>query len=251
MTHRRPLAAANWKMNKTLAECASFFETLNAKLPKSTACDVVVCPPFTLLERSVSLARNQVALGAQDLFWEAQGAYTGEISGMMLRDIGCKYVIIGHSERRQHFGETNQSVNKKVSAALKQSLVPILCVGETLQEMESGRTKQVVQTQLEEGLKGISLQGDFVLAYEPVWAIGTGKSDTPEQSNQTIGFVRTVLAKAAGQEFAARTRILYGGSVKPDNIKAFMAQPEIDGGLVGGASLDPHSFLSIVEAIGA
>lgn len=245
---RVPLFMANWKMHKTAREARVFVQDLAKLLPPSPDREVVICPPFTALESAVSASNGRFPVCAQDLFWEAQGAFTGEISPAMLRDLGCAYVLVAHSERRQHFGETDQTARNKVAAALDHGLKPVLCVGETLREMESEKTEEVVSRQVREGLGRIRLE-DFsrlALAYEPVWAIGTGKADSPDQSNKTIGVIRGILADLAGHLEAQKIRILYGGSVKPDNIAPFMAQPEIDGALVGGASLSTESFSKIV-----
>lgn len=251
---RKPLFIANWKMHKTVGEAELFFQAFNSKFPRDLDADVVIAPPFTLLQLAVQASREQYAIGAQDVFWKPEGAFTGEISARMLKDLHCAYVIIGHSERRQHFGETNEWVNRKVLASLKSGLIPVMCVGETLEQMQGGKTGEVVDKQIKEGLKGVTLtQGgtELVLAYEPVWAIGTGKADTPEQSNRTIALMREVLNRLIGEAASQRIRILYGGSVKPGNIRAFMDQPEIDGALVGGASLDPEDFVAIIESTSA
>lgn len=231
-------------MHKTAKEAEQFFKEF---VPDSTA-EVVVCPPFTLLQVVASLAKQKAGVGAQDVFWELEGAYTGEISPRMLLDLNCSYVLVGHSERRRYFHETDDMVNRKMLAALSAGLTPVMCVGETLEEMQEGRTQSVIEKQVKQGLAGakITKGSRLVLAYEPVWAIGTGKADTPEQSNQTIGFVREILRDLFG-DLSDETRILYGGSIKPENIRKFMEQPEIDGGLVGGASLDPKAFTRIVH----
>lgn len=246
---RVPLLAANWKMHKTIRETRLFIGDFSRLLPDKIDREVVIFPPFTALQAAASAAGDRFAVGGQDLFWEPKGAYTGEISAEMLREAGCSYALIGHSERRRYFGETNESANKKVLAALEQGLKPMLCVGETLEEMEAERTRDVIGRQVREGTRNLRA-ADFdklVMAYEPVWAIGTGKADTPDQSNKTIRFIRETLAEAIGHHDAERIRILYGGSVKPENIDGFMAQAEIDGALVGGASLEPESFLRIVQ----
>jgi triosephosphate isomerase len=247
--NRLPLFAANWKMHKTLREAKIFFEDLLGMLPLKLDCEVAIFPPFPLLHQAFQWASGRLALGAQDVFWEAEGAYTGEVSPVMLKDAGCSYVLVAHSERRRYFGESDTTANKKILSALEHGLKPILCVGETLEEMESRKTKDVVKRQVFEGLQNFRLSdaSNLVLAYEPVWAIGTGKADTPEQSNQTIGFIRSLLSEMFGYHEAQKIRILYGGSVKPENIAPFMAQPEIDGALVGGASLSAESFSRIVQ----
>lgn len=245
-----PLLVANWKMYKTGEEAREFFREFQENFPQNLSCEVAVCPPFTLLELSIALAKGKFSIGAQDVFFENEGAYTGEISPRMLKSLGCRYVIVGHSERRGYFGETDETVNKKVRACLKERLIPIVCVGESLSDMEQGKTGQVVTRQILQGFQNISVDNPakIVVAYEPIWAIGTGKADTPEQSNKTIGQIRESLVKQFGDSVAKEIRILYGGSVRPENIQAFMAQPEINGGLVGGASLTPPSFLKIIAS---
>ncbi len=247
---RRPLLAGNWKMYKTAAETAAFFETFRPLVEHSDHCDIVICPPFPNLAAAVQAGRgSRIEIGAQDLFWESEGAYTGEVSGPMLAAVGCRWVIIGHSERRQYFGETDDGVLKKTMAALEADLKPIVCVGERLEEREAGRTMEVLLNQYRSGLG--RLRADqlrrVTIAYEPVWAIGTGRTATPEVAAEAHRFLRQQIATQHGGEVAAGLRILYGGSVKPDNIRGLMAQPEIDGALVGGASLDPVSFASIVN----
>jgi triosephosphate isomerase len=241
-------------MNQTHTDAISLVRTLSYELrePDYDRVEVVVCPPFTAL-RSVQLVIEDeyipIALGAQNLHWEDEGAYTGEISGVFLKALHCTYVIIGHSERRKYFGETDETVNKRIQAALRNGLVPIFCVGETLEEREAGQTENVIGTQLRDGLAGFDAQtiGSFVVAYEPVWAIGTGRAASPEDANATIHYVRATLASIASSGVADGIRIQYGGSVSAGNIAQLMAQPEIDGALVGGASLDPKSFAMIVK----
>jgi triosephosphate isomerase len=245
---RTPVFAANWKMNKTLKEASLFFETFLNLLPTKLDAEIIVCPSFTLFHSISSCSSQKIKLGAQNIFWEKEGAYTGEISPVMLKDSGCQYVIIGHSERRKYFAETNAIVNKKILAAFEYGLKPILCIGETLEEMEKGITRQILAEQIKEGLFRTA-QSDFeklIMAYEPVWAIGTGKADSPQQSNETIRFIRETLSELCGIHTASKIRILYGGSVKPNNIKGFMEQSEIDGALVGGASLNPEDFAKLV-----
>lgn len=245
---RFPLLIANWKMHKTCAETKSFVDELLQHNPRIVDREVVVCPPFTALAEASKGLKPPIQLGAQNVFWENQGAFTGEISPAMLKEIGCTYVLIAHSERRQYFGETNQTANRKVLATLAHGLRPILCIGETLKEKEKGQTNAVLLTQIHEGLKNVTAKnsGPLVIAYEPVWAIGTGKSDSPAQSNATILFIRNAIQEIIGKHRAEQIRILYGGSVNPENIGRFMAQPEIDGALVGGASLNPESFARII-----
>jgi len=247
---RVPLIAGNWKMYKTVAEAVDFARRLKAMLGNSAGVEVAVCPPFTALYAvGRELAETPVALGAQDMYWEKEGAFTGEVSPVMLKETGCRYVILGHSERRQYFGETDQTVKNKLKAALAQDLSPIVCVGERLAEREAGKTFEVVGGQLKGSLDGIDA-GDLtrtVIAYEPVWAIGTGRTARPEDAQEVIAFIRRVLAGLAGEPAAEKVRILYGGSVKPDNIAALIREPDIDGALVGGASLDPGSFVALVQ----
>ncbi len=247
---RRPLLAGNWKMYKTAAETAAFFEKFRPLVENSRHCDIVICPPFPNLAAAAEAARgSRIEIGGQDLFWEREGAYTGEVSGPMLAAVGCRWVIIGHSERRQYFGETDEGVLKKTLAALEAGLKPIVCLGERLEEREAGRTEEVLLAQYRGGLGGLRVDQlrRVTIAYEPVWAIGTGRTATPEMAGEAHRFLRQQVAAQHGAEVAGDLRILYGGSVKPDNIRGLMAQPEIDGALVGGASLDPVSFASIVN----
>ncbi|HRE84521.1 MAG TPA: triose-phosphate isomerase [Opitutaceae bacterium] len=254
MSSRKKLIAGNWKMNKTSADAVSLVQEIVSAIGKQTDVDVVVCPPFTSLE-SVGKALDgaNVKLGAQNVHPEPSGAYTGEISVGMLRAFFASYVIIGHSERRTYFAETDAFINQKVLASLKGQLKPILCVGETLGERESGATLRVVQTQLESGLEGVSkdLMTSVVIAYEPVWAIGTGKVATTEQAQEVHAFIRALLAKNFGEATAQKVRILYGGSMKPANAPELLSQKDIDGGLIGGASLESRSFLDLVKAAAA
>ncbi|NLW07423.1 MAG: triose-phosphate isomerase [Clostridia bacterium] len=245
---RRPIIAGNWKMHNTAAEARELV-TLLKPLVGTTEVEVVVCPPFTAIAATVNAAGgSNIAVGAQNLFWEDKGAYTGEISGSMLKELGCSYVIIGHSERRQYFGETDASVNKKLQAAYRHELCPIVCVGETLAEREAGKTLAVVSRQVKESLQGLTPEQveTLVVAYEPVWANGTGRTATAADAQEVIAFIRRTLGEMYG-EAAQATRIQYGGSVKPENIAELMAQPDIDGALVGGASLDAVSFAAIVN----
>jgi triosephosphate isomerase len=244
---RVPLIAGNWKMNTTVAEALELVKAMKDELEKATSLETVVCPPFVSLAAVKGLLEgSSIKLGAQNLFFEEKGAYTGEISPMMVAEL-CEYVIIGHSERRQHFHETGDVVNRKIMAALKAGLKPILCVGERLEENETGRTEEIVAEQLNSSLAGVEDLDGLVIAYEPVWAIGTGKAATGEQANGTIGFIRRNIDKAYGEKVAREMRILYGGSVSSANAAEFMRQPEIDGALVGGASLKAKEFLSIVN----
>lgn len=237
-------------MNTTRAETLALIQALIQKTTAIQNTTIMVAPPFTnLLTASDLLQNSKIKLGAQNLYWEEKGAYTGEISGLMLQDLKCTYVIIGHSERRQYFGETDDTVNVKLKSALDAELTPIVCVGEVLEEREANLTEDVLRRQCLRAFHAISGKkaGKLVVAYEPVWAIGTGKTATPEMAADAHVIIRGEASKAFGQEFADQLRILYGGSVKPENAKALMAQEEIDGALVGGASLDPKSFTAIVK----
>jgi triosephosphate isomerase len=245
---RRPFIAGNWKMYKTTSEAVALVQALKDGLRSEH--EVLVAPPFTALAAVAPLLRGTpIALGAQDMHWEAEGAFTGAVSGPMLKDAGCSHVLVGHSERRQLFGETDETVARKTAAALAHGLTPIACVGETLAERESARTMEVVERQVERALRALTPDqaAGIVVAYEPVWAIGTGRVATPEQAQEVHAFIRRLVARSHGDPVAARLRILYGGSVKPDNAAALMAQPDLDGALVGGASLDAASFLKIVN----
>ncbi len=247
---RKPIAAGNWKMFKTAKEASKMISELKELVKGVSDREVVICPTYTALESAVSAAKgSNVKIGAQNVYWEEKGAFTGEIAPGMIKDLGCEYVIIGHSERRQYFGETDGTVNKRIFAALKAGLKPIICVGETLEERESEKTFSVIETQIKGGLKGLSAEQmkDCVIAYEPVWAIGTGKIASKEQAQEVHAFIRKLLSDLLGKDTADATRILYGGSVKPDNMKDLMSQPDIDGGLVGGASLEAESFAKIVK----
>ena len=247
---RKPVIAGNWKMYKTVPETEAFFAALEPQVAHVQHCDMVIAPPFTALRRAAELGeRIGVAISAQDVYWEKEGAWTGAVSAAMIRDAGCRYTLIGHSERRQFFGETDQGVNKKIRAALGAGLQAIVCIGETLAEREAGQTEAVLERQLVQGLAGLT-EADFspiIIAYEPVWAIGTGRTATPEIAQQAHGFIRLRLTQNVSPAVAGRTRILYGGSVKPDNMGGLMAQPDIDGALVGGASLVANSFAAIVH----
>ncbi len=251
---RKPLMAANWKMYKTLGETREFFEAFLPKIKDIEDRDIVIAPPFTALALSCELVRglDNIRIAAQNMFHEDEGAYTGEISPLMLKDIGVELVILGHSERRHIFGEGDELIGKKVQAALKHGLMPILCVGERLEEREQGLTQRVVETQLQGGLKQVS-NGEvenLVIAYEPVWAIGTGKTATPELAQEVHQFIREWICKKFTSTIAENLRILYGGSVKPANVAGLMAQPDIDGALVGGASLKAGDFEKIVRIEG-
>ena len=250
MANRRPLIAGNWKMFKTCSEAVEAAGQLVKLVAMTSDIDVMIAPQFAALAPVSDVVRgSRVSLGAQNLFWETEGAYTGEISPVMLVSVGCKYVIIGHSERRQYFDETDETVNKKINAAIKNDLVPVLCVGESEKERESKETFSVLDKQVKKGIEGFSSDDleTLVIAYEPVWAIGTGKTATTDQAQEAHQFLRSVLEKSFGNMLAKSIRILYGGSVKPNNIAELMAMPDIDGALVGGASLDPETFSKIVH----
>ena len=247
---RRPVIAGNWKMYKTQAEARAYCSALAPLVQGCVHCDIIVAPPFTALAASVEAARGTpISIAAQDMHGEPEGAFTGEVSAAMLVDAGCRAVIIAHSERRQFFGETDERANKKIKAALGAGLTPILCVGELLAEREGGKTEEVLERQFSGGVAALT-GAEFsriILAYEPVWAIGTGRTATPEMAAEAHRFLRQLAAANFTPERAAGLRILYGGSVKPDNIKGLMAQVEIDGALVGGASLNAEAFASIVN----
>ena len=244
---RKPIIAGNWKMNKTPTEGVALVKEL-IPLVKDAACDVVVCVPATdLYAVGQALKGTNVKLGAQNVHFAESGAYTGEISCDMLKELGVEYVIIGHSERRQYFGETDQTVNMRTLKALEKGLVPIVCVGESLEERETGKTEEVLLRQITEGLKGVEDLSKLVIAYEPIWAIGTGKTATSQQANETIGFIRKTLAENFCPKCAAKVRIQYGGSMKPSNAAELMSMEEIDGGLIGGASLKAVDFSQVVN----
>jgi len=251
---RKKLIAGNWKMNKTSADAVALAHDIVVSLGTLSTVEVVICPPFTALEGVArAVDGSLVKLGAQNMHFEPSGAFTGEVSAPMLRALFATHVILGHSERRTLFGETDELINKKVLCALRNQLRPILCVGETLAEREAGSTLKVVQAQTERALDGVSkeLAATIVIAYEPVWAIGTGKVATTEQAQEVHGFIRGLLAKLYGDAAAQRIRILYGGSMKPANAPELLAQQDIDGGLIGGASLEARSFMELVKAAAA
>jgi triosephosphate isomerase (TIM) len=249
-TNRRRVIAGNWKMFKNQKETRAFFRALKPLVAEVMDCDMVIAPPFTAIPAAVKAAKGtQIGISAQDMFWEKQGAFTGQVSTGMLVEAGCRYAIIGHSERRQFFGETNETVFKKTKAALAAGLTPIVCIGEMLADREAGNTEKVIQSQFQ-GSVGALTPEEFsriLIAYEPVWAIGTGRTATPEIAAAVHKFVRQCAAEKFTASHASALRILYGGSVKPDNIQGLMAQEELDGALVGGASLDPKSFASLVK----
>jgi triosephosphate isomerase (TIM) len=245
---RTPVMAGNWKMFKTARQAAETIRSLVEAVKGVQGVEVVICPPFTALSAAVDAAKGSlVAIGAQDCYWEKEGAFTGEVAVPMIADLGCGHCIVGHSERRQFFGETDATVDKKVEAVLAHGLTCIACVGETLQEREASQTFAVLERQVRNGLTRHLSSPRLIIAYEPVWAIGTGKTATPAQAQEAHAFIRQVAAQASSAAAAQAVRILYGGSVKPDNVAQLMAQPDVDGGLVGGASLDAVSFAKIVR----
>src|SRR5437764_1841056 len=248
---RKKIVAANWKMNMTQAESERFVQSLLLDLGDITEVEVVIVPPFTAIAKVMEAlgASQSIKVGAQNMHWERSGAFTGEISPAMLRDLFVRYVVLGHSERRMLFAETDEIVNRKVRAAHEATLRPIMCVGESLEQRERGEVEKVLTTQLRGSLAGLGAKElqETVIAYEPVWAIGTGKTATAEQAQEAHAFVRRVLGEISDEATADRIRIQYGGSVKPDNARTLMSQPDIDGALVGGASLDPRSFAQIVQ----
>ncbi len=247
---RKKLIAANWKMYKNPDQTRDFFRDFLPLISGHDRDEITVCPPFINLPAAIEAAKgSNVAVGGQDVYWEKEGAFTGEISTSMLLSLGCTHVIIGHSERRQYFGETDDTVNLKLKAALEAGLVPIVCVGEVLEEREAGITEDVLRRQCTRAFHKLSGKkaAKLVVAYEPVWAIGTGKTATPQLASEAHALIRGEVAKSLGDELAGKLRILYGGSVKPENAKALMSEEEIDGALVGGASLDPKSFAAIVK----
>jgi triosephosphate isomerase len=252
-SNRRRLIAGNWKLYKTVKESVELVKQLKGGLPLSLSCEVAVAPVFTALTAvRAELSTSAIKLTAQDAYWENQGAFTGEVSAFLLRDAGCDYVIVGHSERRQFFGETDEGVNKKTKAVLANDMAPIVCVGETREQREAGKTLHVVLSQIDGALQGFQSAelGRLVIAYEPVWAIGTGLTASPQDAQQAHRAIRGRVAERFGNALADNLRILYGGSVKPDNAANLMAQPDVDGALVGGASLAADSFLGIVKAAG-
>jgi len=250
---RKKIVAANWKMNMTQAESARFVESMLLDLGEIIDVEVVIVPPFTAIAKvmeALGKAQNNIKVGAQNMYWEKSGAFTGEISAALLRDLFVHYVVLGHSERRTLFGETDEIVNRKVRAAVDATLRPIVCIGETLDQRDKGNVEKILSIQLRGSLKDLSekeLQ-ETVIAYEPVWAIGTGRNATPDQAQEAHAFIRHILHEMANDATAERVRIQYGGSVKPENARELMSQPDIDGALVGGASLDPRSFVQIVKA---
>ena len=248
---RRPLVAGNWKLHKTLTESVELAQAIVRDVASGSMTEVVVAPVFTALAKVGDvLAGTMISLSSQDVCWETQGAFTGEVGPLQLVDVGCRYAIVGHSERRQWFGDTDEAVRRKTRAALEHGLRPIVCVGETLEERDAGQAERVVVRQLRAALRELDAEpaAEVVIAYEPVWAIGTGRNAQPQDAQEMHARIRATLAELFGQPLADRTRVLYGGSVKPDNAKALMAQPDLDGALVGGASLSADSFCAIVAA---
>ncbi|MFC1667345.1 triose-phosphate isomerase [Candidatus Omnitrophota bacterium] len=247
---RRSIIAGNWKMNKTVEESVDVAVGLKRKFYTFAEADIVICPPFTALSKvSDEIIDSSIMLGAQDMYWEGKGAFTGEISPNMLKDVGCRYIIVGHSERRHIFGETDEDVNRKLLVVLKHGMVPIMCVGEKIEERDNGMTFEVLEKQLTRGLKDLSKEdvARIVIAYEPVWAIGTGRTASPQQAQEAHRFIREFIERSYNKDVSLKIRIQYGGSVKPDNIAQLMVQEDIDGALVGGASLDVNSFTEIVQ----
>ena len=247
---RKTIIAGNWKMYKTIKDGQELAVALKRELYKIDNVDIVICPAYTLLAYLADdLEDSNIVIGAQDIYWQPEGAFTGEVSGPMLKDAGCQYVIVGHSERRQFFGDTNETVNKKIKACLEYGLTPIICVGENLRERESLDTFKVIQNHIQGSLAEISAQDIIktVIAYEPVWAIGTGKTATADQAQEVHKYIRDLLRKMYGEEAASSIRIQYGGSVKPENITELVSKPDVDGALVGGASLKADSFSAIVS----
>lgn len=247
---RKPIIAGNWKMHKTMKEAVEFVEAVKDRVPSSDKIESAICAPALFLDALVKASESSsLKIGAQNMHFEQSGAFTGEISPVALQDIGVTYVIIGHSERREMFAETDETVNEKVKAAFRHNLIPIMCCGETLEQRERGETNEVVGEQVKKGLAGLTEEQvkQVVVAYEPIWAIGTGKTSSAEDANETCGHIRSVIAEQFSQNAADAVRIQYGGSVKPDNIKQFLNEEHIDGALVGGASLEVDSFLKLLE----
>ncbi len=247
---RRPVIAGNWKMHRTVRESVELVDRLKPLVEASSHCDIVVAPPFTALWAAARAAEGSpIAIAAQDLYWESHGAYTGEVSAGMVAEAGCRFAILGHSERRSLFGETSRAVSRKAAAALEAGLTPIVCLGETLSERESGRTETVIGTRFRQSLDGLTEDALYrtMIAYEPVWAIGTGRAATPEMAQDVHALIRGLAAEVFGRQAAEQLPILYGGSVKPENVDGLLARADIDGALVGGASLKAESFAAIVN----
>ena len=249
--YRKTIIAGNWKMNKTLSEMKAYAEEIRPIMPKAKWCEIVLCVPFVNIPAAVRMFKDcHIAIGAQNCHYEASGAYTGEVTAEMLKEVGVKYVIIGHSERRAYYNETDATVNKKVLAALEAGLQPIVCVGESLEQRESGTTMDLVAYQVKTALAGVSAEKmrRVVIAYEPIWAIGTGKTATAEQANEVCEEIRTVIRKLYGARVARAVTVQYGGSMNAKNAQELLAQPDVDGGLIGGASLKPADFVAIINA---
>lgn len=243
---RTPIIAGNWKMNKTIKEGLELIEEVKGKKTNKEV-EKIICVPFTLLkDAKQALVNTDIKLGAQNMHWEESGAFTGEVSPIMLKELDVDYVVLGHSERREYFCETDETVNKKIKSAMSHGIKPILCVGETLEQREKGMEKEVIEIQIKKALEGIKDIGQLVVAYEPIWAIGTGKTATSDQANEMIGFIRKMISKLYG-EIAGKIRIQYGGSVKPNNISELMEKNDIDGALVGGASLKANDFVDLIN----
>lgn len=250
---RRYIIAGNWKMNKIVGDAIELANGLKRELYEVDYLDIVLCPPFTALDEVNEITSgSNIQLGAQNVYWEDKGAYTGEVSCPMLKDLGCSYVIIGHSERRKYFGETNETVNKKLKKVLESGLLPIVCVGETLEERESGKALEVIRQQINLSLKDLSKENMLktIIAYEPVWAIGTGKTATPKQAQEVHSFIRSLIKDTFDKETSQLIRIQYGGSVTPENIASLISEEDIDGALVGGASLKVDLFSKIIKTVG-
>ena len=248
---RTPIIAGNWKLNNTISESIELTQGIKSSVADTTDVEIIVAPTFTALAAVYEVIQeSNICLAAQDVYWENSGAFTGEISPTMLKDVGCEYVIIGHSERRQFFAETNESVNLKTKAALTTDLKPIICVGEHLEDREAGNTEKIIEDHVSGGIKDLTTEQmlSCVIAYEPVWAIGTGKTATPKQAQEVHAYIRQLISEAYTDEIANQVRIQYGGSVKPDNAAELMSQPDVDGALVGGASLQAESFAQIVKS---
>ena len=248
---RTPIIAGNWKLNNTISEAIELTQGIKCSVADTTDVEIIVAPTFTALAAVYEVIQeSNICLAAQDVYWENSGAFTGEISPTMLKDVGCEYVIIGHSERRQFFADTNESVNLKTKAALTTDLKPIICVGEQLEDREAGNTEKIIEDHVSGGIKDLSADQmlSCVIAYEPVWAIGTGKTATPKQAQEVHAYIRQLISEAYTDEIANQVRIQYGGSVKPDNAAELMSQPDVDGALVGGASLQAESFAQIVKS---
>ncbi len=248
---RKPIIVGNWKMNNSAAESVDLVEKLKKLIKDIAGVEIVVAPPFTSLTKvREAIKESNIKLSAQNVFWEDKGAYTGEVSPLMLKDSGCEYVIIGHSERREYFKESDEVINKKIKASLRNKLKAIVCVGESLKEREENKTMQVIESQVKRGLYGLSLNEakELTIAYEPVWAIGTGRNATPTQANEVHAYIRKLLTQIFDEDIALSIKILYGGSVKPSNSAELMSEKEIDGALVGGASLEAESFTEIIRS---